>query len=254
MNQLNILQYLVYLNLGLAHEYSSEHCFAMKSGSTLPFCNRVCGTHDITGQEISDVAAYFGATPFRWFVDSRDTQQIEKLEHNQFTHAGGFPGMMLSLDELPSADYGPCPAKPCAKHGDGISIREISDIADIKQWVAIVAQSYGTDAVEFEKFIMYLHRSCPPGTIRFYCGYYQGTLVATTVTIAHGDIVGVHWVGTLPAYRGKGMGYAITHKSLIDAKHDKKTCAILLASEMGKPIYAKMGFKECVTYNVYKRG
>ena len=242
MNQFTFLQYLIYLNLGSAQEYSTQHCFAMKSGSALPFCNRVCATPDITDQEISDVTTFFGATPFRWFVDSRDTQQIQKLEHNQFAFDCSFPGMILPLDELSSLDYGP-----------DILIKEIA-IADIKQWVAIVAQSYGANASEFEKFIMYLHRSCPPGTLRFYCGYYKGVLVATTSTISHGDIVGVHWVGTLPGYRGRGIGHAITHASLMEAKNEKKACAILLASDMGKPLYIKMGFEEFATYNAYKRG
>lgn len=236
------LKYLIYLNLNSAQEYSTEHCFAMKSGSMLPFCNRVCATPNVTNQEIADVCAYFGTIPFRWFVDSQDKQQIQKLENNQFTFGCNYPGMILDLNELQPATYRP-----------DISIKEINNTEDIKQWVDIVAASYGTNAEEFAKFITYLQKSCLPGTLRFYCGYYKDIPVATTVTIQHNDIVGVHWVGTLSEYRGKGIGYAITHRSLMDAKQNNSTQAILMASEMGKPVYTKMGFKDFAVYNVYKR-
>jgi GNAT superfamily N-acetyltransferase len=203
----------------------------------------VCATSAITDQEISDVTTkFFDAVPFRWLVDVQDKHQIQKLENNRFTFVCSYPGMILDINELPVVTY-----------GSDVSVKEINNAEDIKQWIDIVAASYGSNAHEFSKFITYLQENCSPGTLRFYCGYYDGKPVATTVTIQHDDVVGVHWVGTLPEYRGKGVGYAVTHASLLEAKHKNCTQAILLASEMGKPIYAKMGFKEFAMYNVYKR-
>ncbi len=63
--------------------------------------------------------------------------------------------------------------------------------------------------------------------------------------------MGLHLVATLPAYRGKGLGYAVSQKPLIDAQQRGASHAILLASEMGKPVYQKIGFKEYALCNVY---
>lgn len=237
------LKYLLYCGINPAKEYSSPHCFAMKSGSNLPFCNRAGGTSEVTSQEIKDLCDnYFTSTPFRWFVDARDTAQIEKLLDNQFTYVISYPGMILKLEDLISYDY-----------ATSISIKEINDAIEIKQWIDIVAKSYNLNGNEFERFVTYLHQNVPGADLRFYTGYYDGEPVATSMTIQQEDVVGVHWVGTLPEYRSRGLGYAITHKSLVDAKNTGADQTILMASELGRPVYIKMGFKEFAQYQVYKK-
>jgi GNAT superfamily N-acetyltransferase len=237
------LKYLLYCGFSPAQEFSSPHCFAMKSGSNLAFCNRVGGTSEISDEEIFDVSTrYFDSVPFRWFVDAQDKVQIKKLLDNQFIHVVSYPGMILELKNLAPHNY-----------NDAIAITEIHDAKDIKQWIDIIAKSYGLNGDEFIKFIAYLRANCPPNSLQFYTAFYEANPIATTMTIQHKDIVGVHWVGTVPEYRGKGIGYAITYQSLIDAKKNHASKAILMASELGKPVYTKMGFNVFATYEVYKR-
>ena len=87
--------------------------------------------------------------------------------------------------------------------------------------------------------------------MRFYVGYYKNEPCAASMLILRKDITDIHWVGTLPAYRKKGIGHAISHWPLHDIKN-KVTNAILFASEMGKPLYESMGFITVAESQVYE--
>lgn len=79
------------------------------------------------------------------------------------------------------------------------------------------------------------------------------TLIGCGISIFHGSI---NWLGTiivLPDYRRKGIGQSIT-EHLIDYGR-KRGCEthILTASEMGEPIYRRLGFKTDLDYEFYRR-
>ena len=102
-----------------------------------------------------------------------------------------------------------------------------------------------------------------PGFVSFHFGYpYFYPIVAETenkiVGFGNGilnDKVG--WVGNiivLSEYRKKGIGYELTNHLVEYFKHKGCTKQLLIASEMGKNIYAKIGFKESSTYQFFKVG
>ena len=57
-------------------------------------------------------------------------------------------------------------------------------------------------------------------------------------------VCGLYFVGTLPEARKKGIGFSITQRPLMEAKKLGYKAAILQASNMGRPVYLKLGFKE----------
>jgi N-acetylglutamate synthase len=74
-------------------------------------------------------------------------------------------------------------------------------------------------------------------------GYVDGKPVATGFGFTSDEITGVWGIATLPAFRGKGMGTAITW-AVLNAGLDKGArAAYLWATELGFPIYLKMGFR-----------
>ena len=93
-----------------------------------------------------------------------------------------------------------------------------------------------------------------PGLFSFHFGYpYFYPSVGCGIGIIHGS---VSWLGTiivLPEYRGQGIGQQIT-SHLIDYCR-KKGCIsqILTATEMGEPIYKKLGFEIKSTYVFFKK-
>ena len=90
-----------------------------------------------------------------------------------------------------------------------------------------------------------------PGTLRLYVAYYNGRAAAASMALHHGKIIAMHWIATIPEFRNKGLGFAVTHKPLVDSKANGIEQAVLLASAMGKPVYERIGFKQYAVYNVY---
>ena len=77
---------------------------------------------------------------------------------------------------------------------------------------------------------------------RLFVGKVDGRAVATAVGIRTGATVGIYNVATVPEARGRGIGTAMTWHVLADAEPGWDV-AVLQASEMGRPVYERMGFK-----------
>ena len=77
-----------------------------------------------------------------------------------------------------------------------------------------------------------------------FAGYVGEKMVATVTLFEGGRAAGIYNVGTLPGFRNRGIGSAMTWASLQEANERGQELVVLQASEMGYPIYRKMGFKE----------
>ena len=91
-----------------------------------------------------------------------------------------------------------------------------------------------------------------PG-MTFYIGYLDGAPVATSQLAVSYGIAGVHTVSTLPAYRGRGIGEAMTWRAVLDGRAEGCDAAYLQASEMGYPVYQRMGFLHVADYCAWVR-
>lgn len=78
--------------------------------------------------------------------------------------------------------------------------------------------------------------------LRVYLGIADGRPVATSASVRTGDTIGIYSVTTVPHARGRGYGRAMTWHTLGDADPGWEL-AVLQASDMGRPIYERMGFR-----------
>lgn len=81
----------------------------------------------------------------------------------------------------------------------------------------------------------------------------DGEIVGTGVTAVHGPVA---WIGTIwvrRAARGRGLGAALT-KAVMDAA-DQAGCAtqVLVATEVGRPLYERLGFRVQTWYRTMER-
>lgn len=77
------------------------------------------------------------------------------------------------------------------------------------------------------------------GPIRFFVGYLDGEPVASGgVCVARGMNM-VEFIATLPGARGRGIGEAMTWKATL---FEPSLPAALVASDLGRPVYERMGF------------
>jgi GNAT superfamily N-acetyltransferase len=77
-----------------------------------------------------------------------------------------------------------------------------------------------------------------------YVGRLNGKPVASNMLFCGAGVASVFGVGTLPEARGQGIGAAITLLAYQDAKALAYRYGVLFSSELGKPVYERIGFKD----------
>ena len=77
-----------------------------------------------------------------------------------------------------------------------------------------------------------------------YLGNIDGTPVATSELFLGGGVAGIHGVTTVPEFRGRGIGTAMTLSPIIDARRRGYAIGVLFSSEMAVGIYRRLGFQE----------
>ena len=90
--------------------------------------------------------------------------------------------------------------------------------------------------------------------------FYAGIALIDKKIVGTGMVIlnkNVAWLGTIiviEEFRNKGIGQAVT-KHLVDrAKDNGATKVLLVASELGRPMYEKLGFKHSTNYLIFKEG
>jgi GNAT superfamily N-acetyltransferase len=75
--------------------------------------------------------------------------------------------------------------------------------------------------------------------------------VATSAVYLSEDTAGVYNVATLEAARGKGVGAAITWAAALCGLERGSERSILQASQMGEPVYERMGYVTPTRYRQF---
>lgn len=78
--------------------------------------------------------------------------------------------------------------------------------------------------------------------VRAFIGLVDGRPVACSANFVTGTTVGIYTVATVEAMRGRGYGTAMTAAAMTDTP-SPASLAILQASDMGRPVYERMGFR-----------
>lgn len=89
-----------------------------------------------------------------------------------------------------------------------------------------------------------------PGLVH-YIGWVGGEPAGTAMRLSAHGIAGVFNVSTVPAFRRRGIGEALTWRAALDGRVDGCLASALQASEMGEPIYRRMGYREICRYTVW---
>jgi GNAT superfamily N-acetyltransferase len=140
----------------------------------------------------------------------------------------------LVLTPLPEAVPPPPP---------GLDIRAVTDAAGLADFRALT----GTG----ERFTPSLAATLDPG-VCLLVGYREGRPVATArFNVQGGSVADINGVVTLPEERRRGYGTALTWAAVAEARARGCTAAELTATEMGYPVYVKMGFVPVCTYRTY---
>jgi hypothetical protein len=84
-----------------------------------------------------------------------------------------------------------------------------------------------------------------------YVGYASGDPVVSGLGWRTGRTIGVYSIATVGSARRRGYGAAMTAHVVADGMGAGCDVAVLQASEMGRPVYERLGFRTVVRYAAY---
>ena len=129
---------------------------------------------------------------------------------------------------------------PARRPEPALEFRLVTDDATARDLATINAHAYGMPPELFEcMFNMYLWHADSAGVV----GYADGLPVTCAATFPAAGTVYVALVATMPGLHGKGYAEAAMRRAIDEGRRlTGITRTTLHASDMGRPLYASMGF------------
>jgi GNAT superfamily N-acetyltransferase len=256
-------------NAALAHAVT-ENCYAFSPYShgwkgvelhagkdvnwvitNIPFPPTNCAFHtNIKPEDVDSTIEKFKSRgiaknmPLSWYIgpETRPLNFTESLTAHGFTSRGDGAGMAIDLQAMNETE--PLPT--------GLEIIEVKDNKTLKLWCHVVFVGFGMPAFA-EPYLVKLFQTDLKykQPLKFFLGMLEGKPIATSNYFLGKGVVGIYFVATLPEARNKGIGFAITQAALKAGQALGYRVGILQASEMGQPVYTRMGFKEVCRVSSY---
>lgn len=134
----------------------------------------------------------------------------------------------------------------------GLNVQLVADESAMVDWlrVLVVGSSFPP---EIERVLFDLLKRLgfhPNPTVRFFLGTLNDQPVSTSMLFLGGGIAGIYCVTTVPEARQRGIGTALTLAAMREGLADGYRIAGLQSSEMGLPIYRRLGFREYCTFGM----
>jgi GNAT superfamily N-acetyltransferase len=150
---------------------------------------------------------------------------------------------------MPGMALHPLPPSGTVTPPPGHDIRRVSDRAGVTDHLRAAAAGFGMP-VEWLEPVITESLSARPA-VSMYVGYSDGVAVTTGMGIRTGRTIGVYNIATVEAARRRGLGAAMTMRVVDDGSAAGCDVAILQSSDMGFPVYERLGFRTVVEYVGY---
>lgn len=133
----------------------------------------------------------------------------------------------------------------------GLEIICIEDKERLRQWIHVASIGFGVPEEFEDAWYELFAESVFDGPFWTYLAMLDDKPVATSQLFLSAGVAGIYNVTCLPEARGRGIGAAITQAPLLDARTIGYRVAILQASDMGYPVYRRLGFQDFGKLSVY---
>ena len=175
-----------------------------------------------------------GIRTFAWRVEANDRpfDLRERLIERGFRQLEVGPTMTLDLAML----EGRLPAR-------NLDIREVEGASAAADWAEVVVRSFGFSEGMSDFHAAWLVTLADESALRSFVGYQAGISVVSAQAFRQNDAVALYWVATRPRVRRRGLGTAITHAVLDDAKRTGARRALLDANGPAAAMYERIGFQ-----------
>lgn len=131
-----------------------------------------------------------------------------------------------------------------------LRIVQIDDAATLADAERVVIEGYPAPELQpFRPGAMWDTRILG-GPLHIWVGYADGRAVTTGMAYVDERVTGVYVIATLEQARGHGYGAAITARCIAV---DPLKPAVLQASDLGQPVYRRLGFVDVAPYTLWVR-
>lgn len=130
-----------------------------------------------------------------------------------------------------------------------LEIRRVTDAAGIDAHRQAVTAGFGSDPAVAKGSVCANVLDRPECVV--YVGYADGDPVVSGLGWRTGRTIGVYSIATTESARRRGYGAAMTARVVADGAAAGCNVAALQASELGRPIYERLGFRTVVRYAAY---
>ena len=180
-----------------------------------------------------------------WLLSS-NTQPPNLAEHLRaagLRNVASLPGMRFDLYTMPST----------VPHARGLTIEPVRDTDHLAAWNEAEARGFEVDAATAAGYAAIrngigLDHGLP---LTRFLARLNGLPVATSTVLLSAGVAGIFDVATVPHARHRGIGAAVTHAALRYARERGYRTAVLQPSDMGAPMYTRLGFRQFVSFSVY---
>lgn len=134
-----------------------------------------------------------------------------------------------------------------------VTIRRVETTSERADWITANLTGFASDDADRAavRSAFADDRSLIGGRVAGFVAVEAGRPVAASIAGVSEGIGIVGWVGTVPEYRRRGIGAAVTRAATIAAFELGARAVALHASPMGHPVYARMGFRTVGRYRVW---
>jgi GNAT superfamily N-acetyltransferase len=151
--------------------------------------------------------------------------------------AMGAPGMVADLHNMNETVLAKVPQE--------FEMNDVRNETDLQDFRRVFIEGYEIPSTLADGWVQSAHEFGIGKTPwRLVLGRLNGQPVATNIILNGAGVVGVYGIAVTPSARGKGIGAAITLKPMLDARDlAGYNYAVLFSSEMGAPVYERIGFR-----------
>jgi ribosomal protein S18 acetylase RimI-like enzyme len=202
----------------------------------------------IEAGRISRIKEYYEqqALPFWWWVYPRGQSQSvdETLNAHGFHFVQSIPCLAASLSTLT--------LKACCRTDIAISL--VKTRKDLDLWERISFSGFemeGFAKKQYRRFVVSFEIS-NGSQQKLFLAYCDGNPAGTALSFFHNDTAGIYFVSTVPDYRKRGVGLAMTLTIMGYARQAGFNYCVLQSSEAGLNVYKRAGFKEYCQTDIYR--
>jgi hypothetical protein len=168
---------------------------------------------------------------------------------------GGFPIPDLAERGWGLMGHPPLMLRPAGGEApplpEGLEVNRVSSVEDLEEFTTTLVEAfpvpelaglplggYGPPLIDVDGWNMWV-------------GRIDGRAVATAGAWVHGGLVDVEWISARPETRGRGIGAAVTWAATMA---DPSRPAMLIASDLGQPVYERMGYLRLTRFTLWIGG